>query len=148
FENQLEKLQEGDRFYYLSRTQGLNLLNELESDSFAELLRRNTDTEASGVHVNGLAFQTADYILEMNQALQFNEGLGSADPVSSNPVLQAISPMVIRQDLDGDGDIDLLRFTGGEHVVLGGTDEDDILMGGEGDDTLWGEAGNDRLEGG
>ena len=43
FENQLEKLQEGDRFYYLSRTQGLNLLNELEADSFAELVMRNTD---------------------------------------------------------------------------------------------------------
>ena len=29
FENQMERLQEGDRFYYLSRAQGLNLLNEL-----------------------------------------------------------------------------------------------------------------------
>jgi hypothetical protein len=31
FENQMENLQNGDRFYYLSRTQGLNMLNELEA---------------------------------------------------------------------------------------------------------------------
>lgn len=43
FEVQMEKLQEGDRFYYLSRTQGMNLLNQLEADSFAELVMRNTD---------------------------------------------------------------------------------------------------------
>ena len=31
FENQLEKLQDGDRFYYLERTSGLSFGNELES---------------------------------------------------------------------------------------------------------------------
>ena len=41
-----------------------------------------------------------------------------------------------------------LRYTGGDHVVLGGTDGNDILIGGIGDDTLWGDAGNDRLESG
>ena len=30
FENQLEKLQDGDRFYYLERTAGLSFGNELE----------------------------------------------------------------------------------------------------------------------
>ncbi|HEV7328276.1 MAG TPA: peroxidase family protein, partial [Bosea sp. (in: a-proteobacteria)] len=150
FEYQMEKLQAGDRFYYLSRTQGLNLLNQLESDSFAQLIMRNTVVGTDGGHINGAAFQTADYILEMDPSKQVT-GLGAngkADPLHANPVLQAISPMVIRQDLDGDGDLDLLRYTGTEHVVLGGTGERDILIGGEGDDTLWGGAGYDDLEGG
>ncbi|MGH6810477.1 MAG: peroxidase family protein, partial [Ensifer adhaerens] len=148
FEVQMEKLQNGDRFYYLSRTQGLNLLNELEADSFAQLVMRNTDTEDQGVHLNGAAFQAAEYVLEMDQAKQFNAGLGDLDPTGGNPILEAINPLVIRQDRDGDGDVDYIRFTGGQHVVIGGTSEDDIIIGGEGDDTLWGGAGNDRLEGG
>ena len=37
FETQLENLQNGDRFYYLARTAGLNFLTELENNSFAKL---------------------------------------------------------------------------------------------------------------
>jgi Ca2+-binding RTX toxin-like protein len=144
FEYQMEQLQAGDRFYYLSRTQGLNLLNELEADSFAQLIMRNTSLgDDNSTHVNGSAFQTADHILEMDEVKQIGD-----DPEHSNPVLQAISPMVIRKDLDGDGNADYLRYTGLDHAVLGGSNRDDILIGGEGDDTLWGGSGNDSLEGG
>ena len=45
FEPQMEDLQFGDRFYYLSRTAGLNMLTQLEGNSFAELIQRNTDVE-------------------------------------------------------------------------------------------------------
>ena len=45
FEAQMEDLQFGDRFYYLSRTAGLNMLTQLEGNSFAELIQRNTDVE-------------------------------------------------------------------------------------------------------
>lgn len=85
FENQLERLQEGDRFHYLSRAQGMNLLNELEAESFAELIRRNTDTEETGLHINGAAFLVADYIIEMDQSRQVNPGLGVGDPGDSIP---------------------------------------------------------------
>ncbi len=144
FELQIEKLQNGDRFYYLSRTQGLNLLTELESDSFADLIRRNTDTEEVGLHINGAAFQTADYVIEMDRSRQYNEGLGSADPTRPADVISAITgttSLVTRAQ-------DYLKYNGGEHVVLGGTNRSEIIIGGAGDDTLWGEGGNDRLEGG
>jgi Ca2+-binding RTX toxin-like protein len=145
FENQIERLQEGDRFYYLSRTQGLNLLNQLEADSFAELLRRNTDTEHVGLHINGAAFQTADYILEMDQSKQWNEGIGNADPLGEDPILGGMLPggpsLVVRGP-------NSIEFLGGQHVVLGGTDGNDKITGGSGDDTLWGEGGDDDLEGG
>ena len=38
FENQLTNLQNGDRFYYLARTPGMNLRTQLEGNSFAELV--------------------------------------------------------------------------------------------------------------
>src|SRR5690606_703761 len=42
FETQMENLQNSDRFYYLERLDGLNLLVQLEGNSFAELISRNT----------------------------------------------------------------------------------------------------------
>ncbi len=149
FEVQMEKLQDGDRFYYLSRSQGMNLLNQLEADSFANLAMRTTDlgSEAS-THLPNTLMLTPDYILEMDQARQNNAGLGSVDPTGDNPILSAMSPLVIRKDTNGDGVNDYLRFTGDQHVVLGGTSAADTLIGGAGDDALWGGAGNDFLEGG
>lgn len=151
FEMQLENLQAGDRFYYLSRTQGMHLLTELEADSFAELMRRTTDTEHTGLHTAGAAFTVADYIIEMNQALQYNEGLGNADPTREADILTALTgteQLVLREDTDGDGDTDSLIYLGDEHVVIGGTDEADHIVAGYGDDTVWGEGGDDRIEGG
>jgi hypothetical protein len=43
FEMQMENLQNADRFYYLSRVQGLNLLTELENNALAKMAMRNTD---------------------------------------------------------------------------------------------------------
>src|SRR4029079_15250815 len=42
FQNTLENLQDGDRFYYLARTPGMNLRTQLEGNSFSELIERNT----------------------------------------------------------------------------------------------------------
>src|SRR5262249_58929638 len=50
FENQMEKLQDGDRFYYLERTAGLNFNSELENNTFSKLVMANTDA----THLNAL----------------------------------------------------------------------------------------------
>ena len=71
FENQMEKLQNGDRFYYLNAPQGLNFLTELENNSFAKLIMANTDTTTSRA-----TSSRRRPLLEVNQALQFT-GLGS-----------------------------------------------------------------------
>ncbi|HLF95631.1 MAG TPA: tandem-95 repeat protein [Methylococcaceae bacterium] len=172
FENQLEKLQNGDRFYYLERTAGLNFLTELENNSFAKLIMANTDA----THLPGLVFQT-NLILEVNQARQYNESViggpdgivlddpltpvdESADnlPVNADPAGGSILvPLVIRDNPNTVGaDSNYLQYTGDQHVVLGGTNPgdvanpsgNDILIASEGDDTLYGDGGNDRLEGG
>jgi VCBS repeat-containing protein len=150
FEVQMEKLQDTDRFYYLTRLANLNLTAQMENNKFAEMIHRNTPAE----HLPGNVFKAMDYQLEVDQSRQFNQGLASADPEGTvnglDPFLAAMNgdQKVQRADLDGDGDNDLLQFVGGEHVVFGGTDEADTLIGGDGDDTLWGDAGDDNLEGG
>ncbi|NNU43268.1 hypothetical protein HK415_09010 [Ramlibacter sp. B156] len=137
FENQMEKLQNGDRFYYLERTAGLNFFNELENNSFAKVIMANTDAK----HLAGDVFSTPGFTLEVNQAHQFT-GLGAdgrGDPLGD----------VIRDDPQTpDLDTNFLQYTGDQHVVLGGTSLNDVLIASEGDDTLYGDEGNDRLEGG
>ena len=62
FEEQLEKLQDGDRFYYLERTAGMNFLSELENNSFAKLIMANTDA----THLPGDVFSTPGFFLEVD----------------------------------------------------------------------------------
>ena len=57
FQTQLENLQDGDRLYYLDRTPGMNLRTQLEGNSFAELIERNTDGTNT---LKADAFATAD----------------------------------------------------------------------------------------
>ena len=45
------------------------------------------------------------------------------DPVSDNPFLRRFSQLVVRMDLNSDGDGDVLIFNSGEHVVIGGSAE-------------------------
>ena len=56
FEKQLTDLQNGDRFYYLGRTPGMNLRAQLEGNSFSELVMRNTDAH----NLKADPFATAD----------------------------------------------------------------------------------------
>ncbi|TFZ07414.1 heme peroxidase, partial [Ramlibacter henchirensis] len=144
FETQLEALQNGDRFYYLSRLAGLNFLTEMENASFAKLVMRHTDV----VHLPADIFSTPAWTLEVNQNNQYT-GLGDDgkdDPTEGGTALQ---PLVIRDDPTTAGqDARYLKYTGADHVVLGGTSGNDTLIASIGDDTLWGDGGNDRLEGG
>ena len=147
FELQMENLQDADRFYYLSRVQGLNLLSELESNSLAKMALRTTDLGETGTAIPGDIFSRPDRVLYLDLAKQIAmTGLG--DPAHDNPYLQAVSALVERRDTDGDGISDYLRYNGGEHIVIQGTDGDDHIVAGDGDDTIWGGDGNDRLEAG
>ena len=184
FESQMENLQNGDRFYYLSRTQGTNMLNQLEPNTFAALVMRNSNlgnqdnpatplVNEGSTHIPGLLFTTPNYILEMDPARQMNDlpgvdgifgpglvtlanplGLSddvrsNADPVGSDPVLNALLPLVTRVAPGPDGNGGVLKYNNGpDHLVLGGTAGNDTLGGGRGIDTLWGDAGNDILDGG
>ena len=156
FEAQLEMLQDADRFYYLTRTQGLNFLNELENNAFSKLILANTDllqpgpdgikgTEDDVVprHIGVDSFAKYDHILEINQANQ-----SEPDPTGNDPVLEALGLGKVQRDNPATPGADehFIRFTGGEHVVIGGTNENDTIISDFGDDAIWGDAGNDRIE--
>ncbi len=141
FEVQMENLQDGDRFYYLSRTQGLNMLNELENNSIGEMFRTNSHGALDGVALPGHLFTTPAHILYLDPTQQL-----TPDPVDSSAIRNALNPMVRRVDTDNDGDFDRIVYRGDEHIVIGGTNEDDHLVSGLGDDTVWGFGGNDRIE--
>ncbi len=165
FEMQMEKLQNGDRFYYLQRLDGLHLFGEMENNSFAAMIMRNTDA----THLPSDVFSAPGLILEVDQSRQFNpsvvpgrDGILEDDPdtvvdesadnrlASDDPIGSSLlTPLVIRNNPTTPGtDTNYLRYTGAEHVILGGTEANDIIIASIGDDTLYGDGGNDRLEGG
>ncbi|MBR0906614.1 peroxidase family protein [Bradyrhizobium liaoningense] len=147
FEVQMEQLQSGDRFYYLQRLDGLHLFGEMENNSFAAMIMRNTNT----THLPSDVFSTPGLILEIDrETRQFNDLDGDGILENTDPVgTSLLTPLVLRDNPATPGaEANYLRYTGDEHVVLGGTDQADTLIASIGDDTLFGDAGNDRLEGG
>lgn len=137
FETQMENLQNGDRFYYLARTAGMDFLTQLEENSFAEMIMRNLPDVK---HLPFDVFSTPTYIFE-----------ASAQTVSGTIIDDPDTTTYDERDLlirDTSLGPDTIRYTGEDHVVMGGTESNDRLRAGAGDDTLWGDGGNDRLEGG
>ena len=149
FENQMESLQNGDRFYYLQRLDGLHFFGELEANSFAAMIMANTDA----THLPSDVFSTPGLILEVDQTKQFNPQLDNpdtpADESGNDPVGGGIlTPLVVRNNPATPGPDSYLKYTGDEHVILGGTNNADTLIASIGDDTLFGDGGNDTMEGG
>ncbi len=165
FETQMEKLQNGDRFYYLQRLDGLHLFGEMEANSFAAMIMRNTDA----THLPSDVFSTPNLILEIDRTKQYNPELGEdagLDGILEDDPNTAVDESADNRGLDPTGgglltkvvirnnpatvgeDSNYLKYQGGDHVLLGGTDNDDILIAGIGDDTLYGDGGHDYLDGG
>jgi Ca2+-binding RTX toxin-like protein len=141
FESQMQHLQDNDRFYYLSRLAGTHLLEQIEGDSFAKLVMRNTTAK----DLPALAFSRPDWTFDI--AAQTDPAGIVDDPATPwNETALDGSDRLIRAS---DGTI---RLTGGgaseNHSLFAGTNGPDSLQGAEGDDSLWGNDGNDRLEGG
>ncbi|HET6967626.1 MAG TPA: peroxidase family protein, partial [Ornithinibacter sp.] len=132
FEAQMEDLQFGDRFYYLSRTAGLNMLTQLEGNSFAELIQRNTDVE--GLPAD--SFSRPAYVF--NLAVQNPSG-----PILDDPATEWNEASLLTRMPDG-----TIRYGGPEHVVFNGTAGNNRVWSSEGDDTIRGNDGNDWMQGG
>ncbi|MFC5380651.1 peroxidase family protein [Aquipuribacter nitratireducens] len=131
FEKQMEDLQNGDRFYYLSRLIGTNFLGELENNSLKAMIERNTTATDLPANI----FQTPDCVI---RAADY-AGPGPFADVEATPCDES----AIHTDQAG-----YLRFVGAEHITFVGTDGNDRLRSGLGDDTVLGKDGDDTLEGG
>jgi Ca2+-binding RTX toxin-like protein len=156
FEAQMELLEAGDRMYYLSRTQGTNLLNQLEPNTFSDLVMRNTELGGLySTHLSASLFITPDHVIELDRQIAQEDYNGAAvagkDPLWNNAVL---GPKVVRNysttttDANGHDHGGYIRFQGGEHIVLGGTEGNDTLLSDKGDDAIWGDGGNDSINAG
>ncbi len=135
FESQMDVLQNGDRFYYLARTPGMNLRAQLEGNTFAELTMRTTGVQ--GLRAD--SFATADCAYDLYR-LQVAGTRVLDDPAS-----------------ECDESVKLLRMPDGtikqraaalDQSVWLGTEESDRVSAGVDDDTVWGAEGDDVLEGG
>ena len=157
FENQLTDLQNGDRFYYLARTPGMNLRAQLEGNSFAELVMRNTPAHT----LKADPFATADCKFELDNITwpgltvgssgKLITGAGSVqdDPASEcdeNEHLLRMADGTIRYRMTNTA---MPSGINAQAVYDGKTGTvNDRIWGGADNDTFWGGAGNDVIEGG
>ena len=65
FVNQIQRLMDGDRFYYLYRLNNMQLGDEIANAQFKDLIERNTGLE----HLNGSAFAYADQYVDLSAAV-------------------------------------------------------------------------------
>ena len=158
FKLQMENLQDGDRLYYLPRIEGMHFSDQIENNSFAEMIMNATGIK----HLPASIFLTPEYTIEADKYYQ-HDASGNAlfDPVTGHHLYTDPSTWETFTGKDGaqhpllevlnDG---TLKFLGednffGNTMVLGGTSGDDKLMAGQADDdTVWGDAGNDTIDGG
>jgi Ca2+-binding RTX toxin-like protein len=150
FASQFLALQNGDRFYYLSRLAGTNLLDEIEGQTFTDLVQRAT----GATHLNGDAFGTADVTVEMSTQGLINftkTATGAAinlhEVIGGTNVANIIQGGNGNDTLWGEGGNDNLNGGAANDKLFGG-DGNDTLTGGIDDDLLRGEEGNDILNGG
>jgi Ca2+-binding RTX toxin-like protein len=143
FERQMTDLQDGDRLYYLSRTSGLNLRTQLEGNSFAEIVMRNTNAESLKADV----FGTADCEFELGHAT-FQ---GTGNTIADDPASECDESKLLIRMADG-----TIRYRQTNTVdpaglnaqsTYNGTSGADRIWGGVDNDTFWGNDGRDRIEG-
>lgn len=141
FEKQMTDLQNGDRFYYLIRTPGMNLFSQLEGNSFSEIIMRNTTAQS----MTADAFSTADCKFQLGNLA--GTGTSVADDAGSEcnetELLIRMPDGTIRYRTANS--VDPAGING--QSVYNGTDNTDRAWGGVDNDTFWGGPGNDRLEG-
>jgi Ca2+-binding RTX toxin-like protein len=94
FVEQINRLMDGDRFYYLYRLNGLNLGDEIGNAQFKDIIERNTGLE----HLNGSAFAYADQYFDLSQNVDANNTTGNfrtdhkyGAQLAANPTLGVFS---------------------------------------------------------
>ena len=139
FTEQMQRLQDNDRFYYLSRLVGMNLFGEIPAQKFTDIIRRNTPSTSGG---NPTAVRG---IIGMS-----NPGFGVSDcAASSTPSLVAAIMTCGAMKIDTSNGA--LTHKGLDNVTIfanPASTSHAALAGGDGDDSIQGGAGNDWLSGG
>ncbi len=133
-----QRMQDGDRFYYLYRTpMGTSLGDEVIANQFGDLVSRATGLD----HLNGDVFIAADKYFFLD---------GSTDLTGQGSHLTSV---------DADGNVDdyfneanyflddgVTPASNG-HIVIVAGEGNDFVVAGLGDDTIWGDGGDDYMQG-
>jgi Ca2+-binding RTX toxin-like protein len=136
-QEQFDRLQDGDRFYYRSHLAGTDLLKQLTNSSFTGMLQSSLGTAAQYIHADTYhTFNTIDAAANVVKIT----GTADNDLIIANP---------LNNQIDGGDGNDDIRAGGGNDIVDGGAGADEIYGQG-GDDTLSGgnDTAADRLFGG
>ena len=170
FAMQMVKLQDGDRFYYLNRLGGTNMLAEIEAQLFADIVMRNTGTENLYNDIFSVADKTVFLEDPTQRVFNFAFDLAAAanrvDATDINGDIVKVSTAGWVKNANGSwtfhgnpGDYLDARGvlnangTGNASEVIAGYDDPtpnkgDQINAGGGNDTVWAKAGNDTVEGG
>jgi hypothetical protein len=134
FIEQLDRLQKGDRFYYLDILDNSLFAAPENIETFADIIMRNT----------GITGLSSNVFLASAAGSTTGSGLPPAPP--PDPPAQP-QPPAPPQDPPGP-DIPtgpIIGSSGSDRLV--GSARDDVMRGGRGNDILWGQDGSDRLHG-
>ena len=161
FATQMQELQDADRFYYLARLAGTDLLKQIEGQLFSDIVMRNTGVQ----HLYSDIFSVADSYVEMS-ALP-NDGTHSlaAGLLIKGDSTHATDIMGVSQAVSTAGWINGTFYgnpgnylddrgvlspngRGNASEMIGGTSGADKINAFGGNDTVWGDDGNDTIEGG
>ena len=169
FAYQMLQLQNGDRLYYLDRLAGTNILAEIDSQTFADLVMRNTGVN----HLYSDIFSVADSNIEMSEthptfgsqtalrnadqagfvgttfygnAGDYTDARGVSNPNGKGNASEMIGGTSSAESINGMGGNDAIYGDGGNDTVEGGTGND-FLHGGAGNDTITDSDGDDFIWG-
>src|SRR4051794_4302163 len=131
FQEQLDRLQEGDRFYYFNQLKDAPLLlADIGSQHFSDIIMRNTGLD----HMHFAAFKVSERL-----------DLGPderAHDFSARPATAGAALVLVGNEHDN-----TITGTAGDNTIYG-EDGDDTLNGGPGLNALHGGKGNDVLNAG
>ena len=169
FAYQMIQLQNADRFYYLSRLAGTELLVQIEGQFFSDIISRNTGVE----HLYSDIFSVADASVEIGSPGSAAKTFGTLNALmrETQTVVDALG--VVRtvgtsgwvgsnelgwtyygnpgEYLDARGVFspnNTSALKGNVSETIGGTNNAERINGLGGNDTVWGDGGNDTIEGG
>jgi Ca2+-binding RTX toxin-like protein len=169
FAMQMVKLQNADRFYYLNRLGGTNMLAEIEAQLFSDIVMRNTGAQNLYTDIFSVADSTV--YLENPTSRVFNTAFElstvanqvDATDINGNTVKVSTAGWALNADqvtytfygnpgdyLDSRGVLNANGFGNASEVIVGYDDANlgDRINANGGNDTVWGKKGNDTIEGG
>lgn len=167
FTEQMQRLQDNDRFYYLSRLVGMNLFGEIPAQKMTDIVRRNTPSVSGGnpsatkgiLGMNNPGFAIADCTASSTPSLvpgiatcaglKTDSTNGALTHKGLDNVTMFANPASFNHAalVGGDGD-DSIQGGAGDDFLSGGPSGGDLIDGGAGNDIILGGPGEDLLKGG